>query len=79
LAALQLASKIQEYKDEKANELRSQIEREQGERATKAELQAAVEKVQAERKVGGQQLTDRTVQVLGLFVLIITALILYHS
>ncbi len=47
-AALLLASKIQEYKDEKANELRSQIEREQGERVSKAELQAAVERIQAE-------------------------------
>lgn len=38
LAALSLAREIQTYKDEKANELRSQIERERGSYVTKSEL-----------------------------------------
>jgi hypothetical protein len=47
LAALQLAREIQTYKDEKANELRSQIERERGTYATQSDLKSAVEKVEA--------------------------------
>ena len=47
LAALQLAREIQTYKDEKANELRSQIERERGTYATQSDLRAATEKVEA--------------------------------
>lgn len=46
LAALQLAREIQTYKDEKANELRSQIERERGSYVTRAELHAATEKIE---------------------------------
>lgn len=46
LAALGLAREIQTYKDEKANELRSQIERERGSYATKSDLQASVEKIE---------------------------------
>lgn len=46
LAALQLAREIQTYKDEKANELRSQIERERGSYVTRAELQSAIEKIE---------------------------------
>ena len=46
LAALQLAREIQTYKDEKANELRSQIERERGTYATQGDLRAAVEKLE---------------------------------
>ena len=44
--ALMLAREIQTYKDEKANELRSQIERERGSYAGKSELAAAVEKLE---------------------------------
>lgn len=44
--ALQLAREIQVYKDEKANELRSQIERERVTYATKDDLKAAVEKIE---------------------------------
>jgi hypothetical protein len=44
-AALGLAREIQTYKDEKANELRSQIERERGSYATHIELEAAVSKI----------------------------------
>jgi hypothetical protein len=46
LAALGLAREIQTYKDEKANELRSQIENERGSYATKTDLTAAVEKIE---------------------------------
>lgn len=46
LAALELAREIQTYKDEKANELRSQIERERGSYASKDDLKAAVEKLE---------------------------------
>jgi hypothetical protein len=46
LAALGLAREIQTYKDEKANELRSQIERERGSYATKDDLQASVSKLE---------------------------------
>jgi len=44
LAALSLAREIQDYKDEKANNLRSQIEGERGHYATKDDLMAAVDK-----------------------------------
>jgi chromosome segregation ATPase len=47
LAALQLAREIQTYKDEKANELRSQIERERGTYATQSDLRASTEKLEA--------------------------------
>jgi hypothetical protein len=50
LAALQLAREIQTYKDEKANELRSQIERERGDYPTRSELASAVEKFEAQLK-----------------------------
>jgi hypothetical protein len=46
LTALSLAREIQTYKDEKANELRSQIERERGTYATHDELSASVEKLE---------------------------------
>ena len=45
--ALELARTIQTYKDEKANELRSQIERERGTYATKDELAALDQKREA--------------------------------
>lgn len=47
LAALGLARDIQLYKDEKANELREQINRERGLYATKADLNAASDKLEA--------------------------------
>jgi vacuolar-type H+-ATPase subunit H len=46
-AALGLAREIQTYKDEKANELRSQIERERGTYVTQSDLKGAVEKIDA--------------------------------
>jgi len=48
--ALGLAREIQTYKDEKANELRSQIERERGNYATRGDLVGAVEKFEAQLK-----------------------------
>jgi hypothetical protein len=45
--ALSLAREIQTYKDEKANELRSQIERERGSYATQGDLKGAIEKLEA--------------------------------
>ncbi len=48
--ALTLAREIQVYKDEKANELREQINSERGLYATKGDLTAAIEKVGAELK-----------------------------
>jgi hypothetical protein len=50
LAALQLAREIQTYKDEKANELRSQIERERGTYATKDDLANAIREISATLK-----------------------------
>ena len=47
LTALSLAREIQTYKDEKANELRSQIERERGSYATKDDLASAIKEVVA--------------------------------
>lgn len=46
LAALELARQIQTYKDEKANELRTQIERERVTYVTRIELSAAMEKIE---------------------------------
>lgn len=48
LAALELAREIQAYKDEKANELREQINSERGLYVTKSDLTAAVEKMEAQ-------------------------------
>lgn len=47
LTALQLAREIQTYKDEKANELREQINSERGLYATKDDVIVAVEKMEA--------------------------------
>lgn len=71
--ALELAREIQTYKDEKANELRSQIESERGGYATKDDLDRAIDKVLAVVKpaldyvtsqqgsaTGRQQLTGNT-------------------
>jgi hypothetical protein len=47
LAALELAREIQTYKDEKANQLREQINSERGLYATKGDLTAMAEKIDA--------------------------------
>jgi len=49
-SALQLAREIQSYKDEKANQLRSQIEQERGTYAQKTDLISAVEKLEVALK-----------------------------
>jgi hypothetical protein len=49
-AALGLAREIQTYKDEKANELREQISSERGLYATKGDLTAATDKIEATLK-----------------------------
>jgi hypothetical protein len=87
LAALQLAREIQTYKDEKANELRSQIERERGSYATQTDLKSAVEKVEALIKplsefVSSQQgrstgLSDGTKLLIALAGVLFTAITLY--
>ena len=59
--ALELQAATQAYKDEKANELRSQIERERGDYATRLDLTAAVEKIEATIK----PLIDYRAQELG--------------
>lgn len=50
LTALGLARDIQVYKDEKANELRSQIERERREMVTQSDLKSFEEKYEAAHK-----------------------------
>lgn len=59
LSALKLAREIQNYKDEKANELRSQIESERGSYATQIELSSSMEKLQAELHGNMENLTVR--------------------
>jgi hypothetical protein len=56
-AALGLAREIQTYKDEKANELRSQIEQERGHYVTQSELRGAVDKLEAQLKPVGEYVT----------------------
>lgn len=51
LAALSLAREIQTYKDEKANELRSQIERERGTYVTQEQMAARYEALAASIRV----------------------------
>src|SRR6185369_9482526 len=50
LAALSLAREIQAYKDEKANELREQINSERGHYASQTDLHAAVAKIEESLK-----------------------------
>lgn len=89
LAALSLAREIQDYKDEKANNLRTQIESERGDYARNADLRALSDKLDAQiapllQYVAGQQ--GRT-QGLGLSAnviatvasIVIAALILYTA
>ncbi len=59
LAALGLAREIQTYKDEKANELRTQIEHERGDYATKTDLTAAVSKLEVTIKPVSDYVTSQ--------------------
>jgi preprotein translocase subunit SecF len=65
LAALQLAREIQTYKDEKANELRSQIERERGSYATQTDLKSAMDKIEALIKPLGEFVSSQQGRSLG--------------
>jgi hypothetical protein len=66
LAALELAREIQTYKDEKANELRSQIERERGSYTTQGDLKAVVEKFEAMVKPLGEWIAAQQGRSAGL-------------
>ena len=85
LAALELAREIQTYKDEKANELRSQIERERGSYITQAELKPLADFVarqqgrqggQEDQRTAGGDLMPRTIAALSLVVAIVVAVAL---
>ena len=85
LAALELAREIQTYKDEKANELRSQIERERGSYITQAELKPLADFVarqqgrqggQEDQRTAGGDLMTRTIAALSLVVAIVVAVAL---
>lgn len=88
LAALGLAREIQTYKDEKANELRTQLGEERLTYATRLDLLAAVEKIEATIKpvvsyVEGQRGKGAVVGPMWLAVLtllggLVLALILKH-
>jgi hypothetical protein len=60
LAALQLAREIQTYKDEKANELREQINRERGLYATKDDVSNAVRELTATIKPLAEYVSSQT-------------------
>lgn len=60
LAALQLAREIQTYKDEKANELREQINRERGLYATKDDVANAVRELSATIKPLADYVSSQT-------------------
>ncbi len=90
--ALGLQRENQQYRDEKANELRSQIERERGLYVTRAELGGATDKIEATispvltyvagqqgRREGIGQGSTVLYSVLILAVAIVTAFILYSS
>jgi hypothetical protein len=87
LAALELARTIQTYKDEKANELREQINSERNLYATKSDLEASAAKimvtVQANSdyvssaqgsKAGIQQFTTSTLAFVGVIAALAAAL-----
>ena len=60
LAALQLAREIQTYKDEKANELREQINSERGLYATKSDVENVVREMGATIKPLAEYVTSQT-------------------
>jgi len=85
LKALDLASEIQAYKDEKANELRAQINDERGTYVTRGELASAVDKTASEvkplttyvtsqlgRSSGASSLVNWAVIAVGLVISVIT-------
>lgn len=80
--ALTLASEIQKYKDEKANELRAQINSERGVYITRAEFEAAnkplVEFVLSSRAIADKRTIDygQILAIMAIMVSIATAVIL---
>lgn len=80
--ALTLASEIQSYKDEKANELRAQINSERGVYITRAEFEAAskplVEFVLSSRAIADRRTIDygQILAIIAIMVSIATAVIL---
>ena len=85
---MMLAREIQTYKDEKANELRSQIERERGNYATRADLTNMAERFEAMlkpvsdyvavaqgRQGGHADSTRNLVTVIGLVLTAITVVV----
>jgi len=60
LAALSLAREIQTYKDEKANELREQINNERGLYATKDDLQNAIREVSTSLRPLAEYVSSQT-------------------
>jgi hypothetical protein len=86
--AMVLAREIQTYKDEKANELRAQIERERGSYATQADLRALGDKLYASldpvtkyviAQQGGSAAKDWTFGRVVAIVSIISAALLIYS
>lgn len=65
LAALGLAREIQTYKDEKANELREQINSERGLYASKNDLEAAVSKIEETLKPVQEFVSRQSGRILG--------------
>ena len=61
--ALQLAREIQVYKDEKANELRAQIESERGNYITRPEHQVLLGVVSSMERTLSEKLNDATKQI----------------
>jgi hypothetical protein len=70
--ALTLAREIQTYKDEKANELREQINRERGLYATKEELIPIMQYIAGQTGVGQGKLSTQ-----GLFLIVIPGFVLF--
>jgi hypothetical protein len=68
LAALGLAREIQTYKDEKANELREQINAERNLYVTKDELASAIRELQASGRQGGQWIVTTVVATLAVLI-----------
>ncbi len=61
-----MAREIQTYKDEKANDLRSQIEQERGSYATRSDLKGAVDKLDATLKPLLDYVSGQTGRGLGI-------------
>lgn len=72
--ALSLSAEYQRYKDEKANDLRSQIESERGTYATHKELQSAIRELKAGLTDAHDQKRLDTGQILTIILLCVVAI-----